>query len=103
MLAGGFGGTTGDMLMHSLDTIKTRQQGDPHMPPRYTSMGSTYYTIWRQEGVARGLYGGVMPALVGSFAGTVIFFGTYEYCKRRMLDAGVMPSVSYLSAGMRDR
>ncbi|KAH0165121.1 hypothetical protein KCU86_g18401, partial [Aureobasidium melanogenum] len=29
MLAGGLGGLMGDMLMHSLDTVKTRQQGDP--------------------------------------------------------------------------
>ena len=62
------------MLMHSLDTVKTRQQGDPHMPPKYTSMGNTYYTIWRQEGFRKGLYGGVQPAFLGSFAGTVCFF-----------------------------
>ncbi|KAF2402093.1 putative mitochondrial carrier protein [Trichodelitschia bisporula] len=99
MLAGGFGGTTGDMLMHSLDTVKTRQQGDPHMPPKYTSMGSSYYTILRQEGVRRGLYGGVVPALLGSFSGTVIFFGTYEWSKRKMLDAGVTPWAAYLAGG----
>jgi len=99
MLAGGLGGTMGDMLMHSLDTVKTRQQGDPHMPPKYTSMGSTYYTIWRQEGVRRGLYGGVAPAFLGSFSGTVIFFGIYEWSKRKMLDHGVAPSLAYLSAG----
>ncbi|KAI7247380.1 hypothetical protein KC335_g18977, partial [Hortaea werneckii] len=58
MLAGGLGGTIGDMLMHSLDTVKTRQQGDPHLPPKYTSMGTSYWTIMRQEGVGRGLYGG---------------------------------------------
>ena len=62
MLAGGLGGTMGDMLMHSLDTVKTRQQGDPHLPPKYASMGNTYWTIFRQEGVVRGLYGGVTPA-----------------------------------------
>jgi len=99
MLAGGIGGTTGDMLMHSLDTVKTRQQGDPHMPPKYTSMGNTYYTIFRQEGVVRGLYGGVTPAFVGSFAGTLIFFGCYEGSKRFMIDHGVAPSLSYLTAG----
>ncbi|KAL1305442.1 hypothetical protein AAFC00_002323 [Neodothiora populina] len=99
MLAGGIGGTTGDMLMHSLDTVKTRQQGDPHMPPKYTSMGSTYYTIWRQEGVRRGLYGGVTPAFLGSFSGTVLFFGAYEFTKRRMLDMGIAPSVAYLTSG----
>ncbi|CBX99234.1 hypothetical protein IAQ61_000648 [Plenodomus lingam] len=100
MLAGGIGGTTGDMLMHSLDTVKTRQQGDPHMPPKYTSMGSTYYTIWRQEGIRKGLYGGVQPAFLGSFVGTVCFFGAYEWSKRAMIDNGVAPSIAYFSAGL---
>ncbi|KAI0852701.1 mitochondrial carrier [Daldinia vernicosa] len=99
MLAGGFGGTTGDMLMHSLDTVKTRQQGDPHMPPKYTSLGSSYYTIWRQEGIRRGLYGGWLPAMMGSFPGTVLFFGTYEWSKRHMLDYGIQSHISYLIAG----
>lgn len=99
MLAGGLGGTSGDMLMHSLDTVKTRQQGDPHIPSRYTSLGSSYYTILRQEGVRRGLYGGWMPALLGSFPGTMLFFGTYEFSKRKMLDYGVQEHVTYLSAG----
>lgn len=99
MLAGGIGGTMGDMLMHSLDTVKTRQQGDPHMPPKYTSMGSTYVTILRQEGVRRGLYGGVTPAFLGSFSGTVLFFGAYEFGKRKMLDMGITPSFAYLASG----
>ncbi|KAI1468805.1 mitochondrial carrier [Daldinia caldariorum] len=99
MLAGGMGGTTGDMLMHSLDTVKTRQQGDPHMPPKYSTLGSSYYTIWRQEGIRRGLYGGWLPAMMGSFPGTVLFFGTYEWSKRHMLDYGIQPHVSYLIAG----
>jgi len=103
ILAGGLGGTIGDMLMHSLDTVKTRQQGDPHMPPKYTSMGSTYYTIWRQEGLSRGLYGGWLPALLGSFSGTCIFFGTYEWGKRQLVDHGVAPSVAYFSAGQSCR
>jgi hypothetical protein len=99
MLAGGLGGTTGDMLMHSLDTVKTRQQGDPHMPPKYTSMANTYHTILRQEGIRKGLYGGVQPAFLGSFAGTVCFFGAYEWSKRLMIDNGIAPSISYFVAG----
>lgn len=99
MLAGGIGGTMGDMLMHSLDTVKTRQQGDPHLPPKYTSMGNSYYTILRQEGVRRGLYGGVAPAFLGSFGGTVIFFGCYEWSKRFMVDNGVAPPVAYFASG----
>lgn len=99
MLAGGIGGTMGDMLMHSLDTVKTRQQGDPHLPPKYTSMGNSYYTILRQEGISRGLYGGVLPAFLGSFGGTVIFFGCYEWSKRYMVDIGITPAVAYFSSG----
>ena len=99
MIAGGLGGTTGDFLMHSLDTVKTRQQGDTHTPPKYTSMSSSYSTILRQEGIRRGLYGGWVPALLGSFPGTVIFFGTYEYSKRNMIDAGISPHISYLMSG----
>jgi hypothetical protein len=100
MLAGGIGGTSGDLLMHSLDTVKTRQQGDPHFPPKYTSMSGSYLKIFRQEGLRRGLYGGVTAAMLGSFPGTVVFFGTYEYCKRQMLDRGINPSLSYLTGGM---
>jgi len=99
MLAGGIGGTSGDILMHSLDTVKTRQQGDPHIPPRYTSLTDSYVKIFRQEGVRKGLYGGIEAAMLGSFPGTVVFFGAYEYCKRQLLDHGVNPSASYLAAG----
>ena len=100
MIAGGIGGTTGDLLMHSLDTVKTRQQGDPHIPPKYTSMSSSYAKIFRQEGVRKGLYSGVTPAFLGSFPGTIIFFGTYEYSKRHLIDNGVPSSLAYLAGGL---
>lgn len=86
--------------MHSLDTVKTRQQGDPHIPPKYTTMFRSYGTILQQEGIRRGLYGGWLPAMLGSFPGTVIFFGTYEYSKRHMIDAGITPQFAYLTSGM---
>ena len=101
MIAGGIGGTSGDLLMHSIDTVKTRQQGDPHMPPKYGSLSSTYVKIFRQEGFRRGLYSGVIPAFLGSFPGTLIFFGAYEYSKRHLLDAGINPSLCYLAGGTR--
>jgi len=99
MIAGGIGGTTGDLLMHSLDTVKTRQQGDPHIPPKYTTLASSYSTIFRQEGIRRGLYAGWLPAMLGSIPGTIIFFGTYEYSKRHMIDSGITPQLSYLTSG----
>lgn len=99
MLAGGIGGTSGDMLMHSLDTVKTRQQGDLRLPPRYTTLSSSYMTIWRQEGILRGLYSGVVPAFLGSFPGTLIFFGVYEAAKRNLLDRGCNATLAYLAGG----
>jgi hypothetical protein len=86
--------------MHSIDTVKTRQQGDPHMPPKYTTLGSSYSTIFRQEGIRKGLYGGVTPAFLGSFSGTMIFFGSYEFSTRLMLDWGITPWVAYFNAGV---
>lgn len=100
MIAGGLGGTIGDLFLHSLDTVKTRQQGDPYYPPKYSSMTSSYFMIMRQEGIRRGLYGGWLPALLGSFPGTVIFFGTYESCKRNMLEYGISPYLTYLMSGI---
>jgi hypothetical protein len=100
MLAGGLGGLIGDMMMHSLDTVKTRQQGDPHIPPKYTNLRSSYWTIFKQEGVVKGLYGGVVPAFVGSFGGTMLFFGSYEWSKRNMLDYGIAPWLAYFNAGL---
>ncbi|KAI9669292.1 MAG: hypothetical protein M1831_000327 [Alyxoria varia] len=99
-LAGGLGGVSGDMLLHSLDTVKTRQQGDPYRPPKYSSIGNTFFTLWRQEGLVRGLYGGVLPAFLGSFIGTSVFFGGYEFSKGKMMDYGLAPSISYCGGGL---
>ncbi|KAF8439222.1 mitochondrial carrier domain-containing protein [Terfezia claveryi] len=99
MIAGGFGGATGDMMMHSLDTVKTRQQGAPSVL-KYSTMGDAYTTIFREEGFRRGLYGGVAPAFMGSLPGTMIFFGTYEYSKRHLLDMGCPDAAAYLIGGL---
>lgn len=49
MLAGGFGGVVGDSTMHSLDTVKTRQQGFLYQL-KYRSMIPAYLTIFKEEG-----------------------------------------------------
>ncbi|KAG0642197.1 mitochondrial carrier domain-containing protein [Tuber brumale] len=98
MIAGGIGGSTGDILMHSLDTVKTRQQGAP-TAIKYSTMSDAYATILREEGFRRGLYSGVTPAFMGSLPGTVIFFGVYEFSKRNLIDAGCPENLAYLSGG----
>ena len=51
--------------MHSIDTVKTRQQAAPHIQ-KYSSMGRAYWAILREEGIVRGLYGGALPMVLGS-------------------------------------
>ncbi|KAM9930660.1 hypothetical protein OXX59_000401 [Metschnikowia pulcherrima] len=100
MLAGGFGGAIGDSAMHSLDTVKTRQQG-LSFNPKYNSMVPAYTTILKEEGLLRGLYGGYTPAILGSFPSTAAFFGTYEMTKRIMInDLHINDTVAYLAAGI---
>ncbi|KAK6201512.1 mitochondrial carrier domain-containing protein [Scheffersomyces amazonensis] len=100
MLAGGFGGMVGDTSMHSLDTVKTRQQGLIHHL-KYKNMIPAYITIFKEEGFFRGLYGGYSPAILGSFPSTAAFFGTYEYSKRKLInDYKLNETFSYFIAGI---
>ncbi|KAK6456703.1 putative mitochondrial carrier [Scheffersomyces xylosifermentans] len=100
MLAGGFGGMVGDTSMHSLDTVKTRQQGLPHNL-KYKNMIPAYRTILKEEGFFRGLYGGYTPAILGSFPSTAAFFGTYEYTKRKLINEyNLNETFSYFVAGV---
>ncbi|KAG0287230.1 hypothetical protein BGZ97_007159 [Linnemannia gamsii] len=98
LIAGGMGGTIADFLMHSVDTVKTRLQGQPSAtPPKYHNMFHAYGTILREEGVARGLYSGVAPAM--TVPGTTLYFGTYEYTKRTLTSAGVPDTLAHLAGG----
>nr|CAG8552099.1 5557_t:CDS:10 [Entrophospora candida] len=100
MFAGGFGGSTADFLMHSVDTVKTRLQGQKFTkPPKYQNMLHAYVTILKQEGIMRGLYGGVLPAISGSVPATTIYFGTYEFFKRNLTGIGIPDTISHLSSG----
>ncbi|KAF9973822.1 hypothetical protein BGZ73_002932 [Actinomortierella ambigua] len=100
LIAGGLGGTLADFMMHSVDTVKTRLQGQPAVnPPKYHNMIHAYSTILREEGVSRGLYSGVAPAMTGSLPGTTLYFGTYEYTKRTLTAAGVPDTLAHLAGG----
>jgi hypothetical protein len=99
LVAGGVGGAVGDSAMFPLDTVKTRQQGAPNME-KYRSMRGAFRTIVRQEGIRKGIYSGYVPALLGSFPSTMLFFGVYEFTKRRMIiDYDMEETFSHLTAG----
>lgn len=53
------------IFQNRIDTVKTRLQGQPY-PPKYKNFPHTFKTLVKQEGIARGLYAGVIPALFGS-------------------------------------
>ncbi|KAF2496222.1 mitochondrial carrier [Lophium mytilinum] len=70
LLAGGLAGTTVDLTLFPLDTLKTRLQ---------SSAG------FSRSGGLRGIYRGVGSALVGSAPGAALFFTTYDSTKRILL------------------
>ncbi|KAJ3342941.1 hypothetical protein HDU93_000600 [Gonapodya sp. JEL0774] len=98
--AGGLSGTIADSVMHGLDTVKTRFQGQTHLEkPKYFSMGHTFETIVKEEGF-RGLSSGITAAALGSFGTSSLYFGTYELVKRQLVDNwGWNASIGYFIAG----
>ncbi|KAI8145910.1 mitochondrial carrier domain-containing protein [Fennellomyces sp. T-0311] len=100
IVAGAIGGASGDFIMHSVDTVKTRVQGQPHHRPlKYQNMVQAYRLIWKEEGVLRGLYAGITPAMLGSLPATTLYFSVYEFTKRTLTGYHVPEVVSHLTAG----
>jgi solute carrier family 25 (mitochondrial S-adenosylmethionine transporter), member 26 len=85
LLAGGLAGTTVDMTLYPLDTLKTRLQ---------SSAG------FLATGGFRGVYRGVGSALVGSAPGAAFFFVTYEAAKGAL--AARDPERHHLGLGAHD-
>jgi len=85
LLAGGLAGTTVDLSLYPIDTLKTRLQ---------TSSG------FFAAGGFRGVYRGVGSALVGSAPGAALFFAVYDGTKRA-LAARRAPAPAYSAEGRR--
>ncbi|KAM4882991.1 mitochondrial S-adenosylmethionine carrier protein isoform 1-T1 [Thomomys bottae] len=66
LVAGGVAGTSVDLILFPLDTIKTRLQS----PQGFNKAGGF-----------RGIYAGVPSTAIGSFPNAAAFFLTYEYVK----------------------
>ncbi|CAO1601379.1 S-adenosylmethionine transporter [Xanthoria calcicola] len=69
LLAGALAGTTVDLSLYPIDTLKTRLQSSTGFYP---------------SGGFRGVYAGVGSAIVGSAPGAAFFFVTYEEVKSRL-------------------
>jgi hypothetical protein len=87
-----------------MDTIKTKMQGQMTQgtSSKYSSVTQSLRVVYAEEGL-RGLYSGVLAASLGSLVSTLIYFGSYESIKRRMLDREINPTVSFfVAASMAD-
>ena len=69
LFAGALAGTTVDLSLYPIDTLKTRLQSSAGFYP---------------SGGFRGVYAGVGSAIVGSAPGAALFFITYEEVKSRL-------------------
>ncbi|KAL9186338.1 hypothetical protein ACHAXT_005576 [Thalassiosira profunda] len=69
LVAGGLAGTTVDLALFPIDTLKTRLQS----PHGFVAAGGF-----------RGVYRGVLAAAAGSSPGAALFFGTYETMKPKL-------------------
>lgn len=78
LLAGALAGTTVDLSLYPIDTLKTRLQ----------SSAGFYHS-----GGFRGIYAGVGSALVGSAPGAALFFVTYEGIKSRLRESNTEQAV----------
>lgn len=71
----------------SVDTVKTRLQGQPlnRSTVKYHNMVQAYKLIFKEEGILRGLYAGVTPAMLGSSKDAV--YRGYHMCFDSYLDS----------------
>jgi len=81
LIAGGIAGTTVDIALFPLDTLKTRMQ---------SAQGFV------KAGGFRGVYSGLYAAAGGSAPGAALFFGTYEFTKGKLYKI-VPPDSHYAS------
>ena len=80
LISGGIAGTTVDIALYPLDTIKTRLQA----PQGFL-----------QAGGFRGVYKGLSAAAAGSAPGAALFFSTYEMSKQLLSSRNSSSSSGY--------
>jgi solute carrier family 25 S-adenosylmethionine transporter 26 len=74
-VSGAFAGLVTDLSLHPLDTIKTRLQ---------TKTATTIHTSSVSSFSIKNLFRGLTPALCGSCPSGAAFFGTYQFCSRKL-------------------
>lgn len=78
---GTMGGVASVYVGQSLDTVKVKMQTFPTL---YKNALDCFIKTYRQDGIARGLYAGTVPALAANIAENSILFMFYGLCQKGM-------------------
>ncbi|XP_050809925.1 mitochondrial 2-oxodicarboxylate carrier isoform X6 [Gopherus flavomarginatus] len=92
--AGGSAGLVEICLMHPLDVVKTRfqiQRGKTD-PTSYKSLGDSFRTIFRTEGLF-GFYKGILPPVMAETPKRAVKFFTFEQYKKLLGHASLSPGL----------
>lgn len=96
-LAGGIAGGFTNVVLHPVDTVKTKLQtrGSASL---YSGPFDVVYKVLASQGIW-GLYSGVQAAFVGSVMSSAVYFGTYElgkgiFCNMVALPKTMMPPLA---------
>lgn len=102
-VCGGIAAALGESLMHPVDTVKTRMQSGGSFLS--TVQESTKFTevlkvILKTDGI-RGLYRGITPGMIGSFATGATYFGFIETTRSWLQERhpGLSGPLSHFFAG----
>ena len=82
VVAGAWAGLVAESLLHPFDTVSTRLKAQSARSPRYTQgFASAARTIAVEEGVRKGLFGGIGATMLFAGPATALYFGSYEAAK----------------------
>lgn len=87
LIAGAMAGLACDLVLHPVDTVKSRLHVQRGPPFKYRSMFHGFRLIAQQEGVRRGLYAGFGAVLAGTIPTHAVMFAGYKAVKRHSEDA----------------
>ncbi|KAM7154926.1 mitochondrial 2-oxodicarboxylate carrier isoform 2-T2 [Molossus nigricans] len=88
-------------LMHPLDVVKTRFQIQKCStdPNSYKSLGDSFRTIFRTEGLF-GFYKGILPPILAETPKRAVKFFTFEQYKKLLGCVSLSPALTFAIAGL---
>lgn len=104
LLAGAAAGLACDLVLHPVDTVKSRLHVQPGPPFKYNSLIQGFRLIMYQEGIKRGLYAGFGAVVAGTIPTHAVMFAGYKAIKRRcevgVQDEGILSAVDLASGAV---